>query len=438
LSLWFAKSAGQYTYISNEVFVIVYSVFVVVGTCGIFLRAYMYAYSSISKSRQMHSKMFASILYAKSRFFDSTPLGRILNAFAGHQYGIDFQLADYLMQLLKYLVVVTGAPLLMMIIMYQTIPIFVVALVFIFLILLFEGNVEAKLRDQETITKSSIFSHLTATLEGLFSIRAYECQQRFIDIFEDKIDENNKYQFAGNEVKRWLAFYIDVLTSFIIYVTVILIVLLVREYPPSTSGLVLSNVLQLLVFLQWTVRMCGDCHEKVASIKQISYYGNSVEQEALAIVENNRPPKEWPARGQIHFSDVWLRYQEGGACILKGVTIDIKPKEKIGIVGRTGSGKSTLLISLLRIVELCEGEITIDGIDVSKIGLKDLRSRIAIIPQETILFVGTIRENVDLFNKCTDEEIWKALESVHMANTIRKLEKKLDSPVIGKCYLFFM
>lgn len=163
----------------------------------------------------------------------------------------------------------------------------------------------------------------------------------------------------------------------------------------------------------------------------MSYYGNSVEQEALPIIKDCRPPEGWPVSGNIKFSNVVLRYQEFGVDVLKSVTINIKQKEKIGIVGRTGSGKSTLLISLLRIVEAASGKIIIDGIDVSKIGLEDLRTKIAIIPQEPILFVGTIRENIDLFGKNSDEEIWQALDSVHLGSHIRKFPLKLDAPVIG-------
>jgi ABC-type multidrug transport system fused ATPase/permease subunit len=236
-----------------------------------------------------------------------------------------------------------------------------------------------------------------------------------------------------------MAFYLDVLTSFMIYTTVVIIVQLAqRPYLASTCGLVLSNVLQLLVFLQWTVRMIGEVREKMTSIRQVTYYGNAVRLEAPPVINSHRPPKDWPTEGHIKFKDVVLKYQEFGVAVLKGVSINIKPKEKIGIVGRTGSGKSTLLISLLRIVEAAEGEIIIDDFDVAKFGLKDLRSRIAIIPQEPILFVGTIRENIDLFGKNTDEEIWKALNSVHLGNFIRKLDQKLDSPVIGNKALYLI
>jgi ABC-type multidrug transport system fused ATPase/permease subunit len=224
---------------------------------------------------------------------------------------------------------------------------------------------------------------------------------------------------------------LDVLVSLIIYCTVVVVVELRNEYPAATSGLVLSNVLQLLVFLQWTVRMFGEVIDKLGSVKQVSYYGNCVEQEPPHIIENNRPPPNWPARGNIKFSNIVLKYHEFGVAVLKSVSINIKAKEKVGIVGRTGSGKSTLLISLLRIVESCEGQITIDGIDISKIGLEDLRNKITIIPQEPILFVGTIRKNIDLFDKCSDEQIWSALDSVQLGDVIRKLDQKLEAPVVG-------
>jgi ABC-type multidrug transport system fused ATPase/permease subunit len=234
------------------------------------------------------------------------------------------------------------------------------------------------------------------------------------------------------KVKCWLAFYLDILVSFVIYTAVVIVVETVARYPASTSGLVVSNVLQLLVIFQWSFRMFSDVWEKSTSIKQVTYYGNSVKQEAAHVIESSRPPKEWPQYGNVRFNNVVLKYQDFGVSVLKGVTLNIKPKEKIGIVGRTGSGKSTLLISLLRIVELSDGEIVIDGLNISKMGLSDLRSRIAIIPQEPILFVGTIRENIDLFNKNSDEEVWRALDSVHLGNLIRKLDMKLNSPVIGK------
>jgi ABC-type multidrug transport system fused ATPase/permease subunit len=413
------------------VFVGAYGGAVVLFTIGILTRGIVFSISVIKKSVSLHNKMFKSVIFAKMSFFNATPIGRILNGFARHQYAIDAQLADSLMQLLQYLPLTLGAIILVIVVMYQTIGVFGSALIIGAAVVIYKGRVESRLRDQDAVSRSHIFSHLTASLEGLFSIRAYEAQQRFVDLFKLKIDENHKFQFAIQEIKCWRAFYLDILVSLIIYCTVVVVVELRNEYPAATSGLVLSNVLQLLVFLQWTVRMFGEVIDKLGSVKQVSYYGNCVEQEPPHIIENNRPPPNWPARGNIKFSNIVLKYHEFGVAVLKSVSINIKAKEKVGIVGRTGSGKSTLLISLLRIVESCEGQITIDGIDISKIGLEDLRNKITIIPQEPILFVGTIRKNIDLFDKCSDEQIWSALDSVQLGDVIRKLDQKLEAPVVG-------
>jgi ABC-type multidrug transport system fused ATPase/permease subunit len=143
--------------------------------------------------------MFKSVIYAPMSFFDSTPLGRVLNAFARHQYAMDAQLTDALMQLLQYTPLTMGAMILCIAVMYQTVGVFGAGLVIAAILLFYVGDTEAKLRNQEAITKSPIFGHLTATLEGLFSIRAYECQDRFVQLNVQKIDENHKYQFGMME-----------------------------------------------------------------------------------------------------------------------------------------------------------------------------------------------------------------------------------------------
>jgi ABC-type multidrug transport system fused ATPase/permease subunit len=432
LSMWFAKSTGKHEHIADSTFVTVYAIAVALFTVGILTRGILFTFTAIKKSLNLHEVMFKAVINARMAFFDSTPIGRILNAFARHMYAVDAQLADSLMQLLQYTPLCLGAIILMIVVMHHTLYVFIVAALVVALLLMFLGNIENKLRNQESITKSSIFSHLTATLEGLFSIRAYMCQQRFVNLFNEKCDENHVYLYRMVDIKRWAAFYLDVISSFIIYFTIVTVVEFRNDYPASTSGLVISNVLQLLVFLQWTIRMFDEVQEKMSSVKQVSYYGNCVQQEPPSIIENNRPSQDWPQSGNIKFSNVVLKYQEFGVAVLKGISINIKPKEKIGIVGRTGSGKSTLLISLLRIVEAAEGKVIIDGIDIAEIGLRDLRSKIAIIPQEPILFVGTVRNNIDLFSKSTDEEIWQALDSVNLGEFVRKMDKGLETPVIGK------
>ncbi len=202
---------GKYAAISNELFVGAYGGSVGVFTAGVLLRGLLFSKTSLIKSVDLHQKMFKSIIYAQMSFFDSTPLGRILNAFARHQYATDAQLSDALMQLLQYTPLCLGAMILCSCVMYQTVGVFAASFVVAALILLYVGNTEGKLRDHEALSKSPIFGHLTATLEGLFSIRAYECQNRFVQLNIEKIDENHKYQFAvmeGNQIFSgfWLGF----------------------------------------------------------------------------------------------------------------------------------------------------------------------------------------------------------------------------------------
>jgi ABC-type bacteriocin/lantibiotic exporter with double-glycine peptidase domain len=188
------------------------------GACGLFVlgiltRGILFSINSIKKSVELHNRMFKSVIYAVMNFFDTTPIGRVLNAFARHQYAIDAQLADSLMQLLQYTPLCMGAMILCMAVMWQTVGVFGGAAIVAALIILFLGGTEDKLRNKEAVTKSTIFSHLTATLEGLFSIRAYQCQERFVDLYEEKIDENHKFMFSMMEGKLFNGSFI-LLTRF--------------------------------------------------------------------------------------------------------------------------------------------------------------------------------------------------------------------------------
>lgn len=199
---------------------------------------------------------------------------------------------------------------------------------------------------------------------------------------------------------------------------------------PSVAGLALSNALQMLVFLQWTVRQMGEVQAQISTVGQLDFYGRKIEPEAPAERPDARPDPAWPQEGRIDFENLVLRYRKDTPPVLKDVSFTINPKEKVGIVGRTGSGKSTLLVGLLRIVEASEGTIRIDGVDISTLGLKDLRTKVGIIPQEPVLFVGTIRSNLDPFGQYEDNAIWRALDAVHLGDKVKEMPLKLDSPVI--------
>ena len=378
----------------------------------------------------MHDSLFNAVLRAPMSFFESTPLGRVLSAFSKHLLHVDDTMPDAALQLLQYLPLGLGALIIAAVLIpYNYIPSILLFLIGALFVKWTTPAIE-KTKALESITKAPVFAHTTTSLEGLFSIRAYHAQDRFDRMNLEKIDRNHEAMLALQTVKSFQALYIDIISSLIVYMSALLCVMARDQLKfDSVAGLALSNVLQMLVFVQWSIRMWGDVNTQMSSVGQLIYY-SKVEPEAPFEIPATKPPASWPSKGEITFENVILRYQKFGVDVLKNINFTIKPKEKIGIVGRTGSGKSTLLVSLLRIVEAAEGKITIDGVDVSKIGLSELRSKIAIIPQEPVLFVGTVRTNLDPFNRSTDDELWKALDAVNLGETIRNMSDKLDSPVI--------
>ncbi|EGF76338.1 hypothetical protein BATDEDRAFT_21115 [Batrachochytrium dendrobatidis JAM81] len=425
LRLWVPRIGG----FSDAVYIGVYGVFAIAFTIGAFFRGLFFSQATSYKAFTLHSKLFHAVMHAPMSFFDMTPLGRILSAFSKHQLHVDDTMLDSAMQALQYFPLGLGALVLCAAIIpwgwAPAIGIVIIAYLFI----RYSNPADLKTKSLEAISKPPIYAHLTATLEGLFSVRAYHAQDRFDSINLERIDTNHEALFSMQCVKSFQALYLDILSSLFIYFSSLLLVVN-RDQPgiDSVGGLALSNALQMLVFVQWTVRMWGEVETQMASVGQLVYYG-ATKPEAPFEIPEKKPPADWPTKGLINFNNIVLKYQKFGVAVLKNVSCTIYPTEKIGIVGRTGSGKSTLLVSLLRIVESSEGKITIDGLDVSQIGLHDLRNKVAIIPQEPVMFVGTLRSNLDPFSRSTDEEIWKALDAVQLGDKVRSMPSKLETAV---------
>lgn len=182
---------------------------------------------------------------------------------------------------------------------------------------------------------------------------------------------------------------------------------------PGLVGLSVSYALQVTMSLNWMVRMTSDLENNIVAVERVKEYSET-KTEAPWEIEDRKPEPDWPMEGNVEFCDYSVRYREGLDLVLKNLTLSVKGGEKIGIVGRTGAGKSSMTLCLFRLLEAAEGEITIDGVKISEIGLHDLRSKLTIIPQEPVLFSGTLRMNLDPFDKYSDEDVWKAIEHAHL------------------------
>ncbi|KAF9098810.1 Multidrug resistance-associated protein 4 [Mortierella sp. AD031] len=411
----------------------VYGGLVAAVVFGAYMRTFFLSWVVFRKSITYHDRIFRKIMRAPMSYFDVTPLARILNAFARHQYVVDDVLPDAILQMLQYMPLAIGAAILVIAIVPWSAIAVVVLLGLVWVLIYYSSYTDERLKSMEAMTKGPIFAHMAATLDGLFSIRVYGAEERFDAFNLSKIDDNHKALFAMMQIRSWLALYLDLVSSVFVLVTSMFVIYFSRDsaMDAAQTGLAITNALQLLIFGQWSVRMAAEVKSTKESVCQLELYGMNIPAEAPDVIPENQPPPDWPSRGEIEFKKVVLRYQSYGVAVLKKVDFHVKARQKIGVVGKMGSGKTTLLISLLRVVEAAEGQILIDNVDVREIGLQDLRSKIAIIPQEPVLFVGTIRSNLDPFHRRTDQEIWDALDAVHLSDNIKQnMPLKLETPII--------
>ncbi|KAF9313192.1 hypothetical protein BG003_005512 [Podila horticola] len=430
---WLRFTVGVEEQPDSHYYLTVYGGLVAAVVVGAYGRGFLLSWVVFKKSLTYHDRIFRKIMRAPMSYFDVTPLARILNAFARHLYVVDEVLPDSILQLLQYMPLAIGTTILVIAIVPWSAIAVAVLVALVWVLIHYSSCADERLKGMEALTKGPIFAHMAATLDGLFSIRVYGAEERFDAFNLSRIDDNHKALFAMMQLRSWLALYVDLISSIFVFVTAILVVhfAIHGTLDASQVGLAVTNALQLLIFGQWSIRMAAEVKSTKESVCQLELYGMNIPAEAPDVIPDNRPPVDWPSQGEIEFKKVVLRYQNYGVAVLKKVSFVVQPGEKIGVVGKMGSGKTTLLISLLRVVEAAEGKILIDGLDVREFGLQDLRSKIAIIPQEPVLFVGTIRSNLDPFHRRTDQEIWAALDAVHLSESIKQnMPAKLETPII--------
>ena len=265
----------------------------------------------------------------------------------------------------------------------------------------------------ESVQRSPLYQQFGETISGITTIRAYGDERRFVRNNMNLVNSLNRpfiYLWATN---RWLALRVDFAGALVSFFAALLVVANAGKIDSGAAGLSLTYAVLFNENVLWVVRLYAQSEQNMNSVERIKEFID-IEQEAKALIPENKPSGSWPSHGAVQFVDYTTRYRSDLDPVLKGLSFSIKAEEKVGIVGRTGAGKSSLALALFRGLEADSGKILIDDVNISLIGLQDLRESITIVPQDPTLFTGTIRSNLDPFGLFTDEEIYTALRSVHL------------------------
>ncbi|VIO86165.1 multidrug resistance related protein 1, putative [Brugia malayi] len=386
------------------------------------------AYGMVFASRKLHEGILRNIMHLPMAFFDITPLGRIVNRFGKDLQELDQRLPSSLITLTGCIITAFIIMIVPVLMTPQIILPFAMILFSNFTLMRFYISTSRQLKRLESTARSPIYSHFQESIQGSASIRAYRCMNRFIHESQDRLDKNIVIQYHSLVANRWLAVRLELVGNLIVFCSALFAVFY-RESGSVTAGLVglsVAYALSITQTLNWAVRMASELETNVVAVERLREY-TDLPTEGLAS-ENlaHTPRRDWPSKGEIIFEKLKIRYRDNLEFVLKGISATIHPAEKIGIVGRTGAGKSSLTLALFRIIEADSGRILIDGEDISKISLDNLRSKLTIVPQDPVVFSGTLRMNLDPFGHFDDALLWNALRTAHLDSLVHSFPNKLE------------
>ncbi|XP_016734581.2 ABC transporter C family member 12 isoform X2 [Gossypium hirsutum] len=432
LRFWTDRSASK-SY-KPEFYILIYALLGFSQVTVTLTNSFWLITSSLGAARRLHDMMLNSILRAPMLFFQTNPIGRVINRFSRDLGDIDCNVATsmdvFLNQLWQLLSTFTLISIVSIFSFWAIMPL----LILFYAAYLYYQSTSREVKRLDSITRSPVYAQYREAFDGFSSIRAYKAYDRIANVIGRSMDNNIRFTLANTSSNHWLAIRLETLGGLLIWLTATIAVLQNGRAEnkaafASTMGLLLSYTLNITRLLSGVLRQASKAENSLNAVERVGAYIN-LPSEAPDIIESHRPPPGWPSSGSIQFEDVVLRYRPELPPVLCGLSFIISPSEKLGIVGRTGAGKSSVLNALFRIVELERGRILIDGCDLARFGLTDVRKVLSIIPQSPVLFSGTVRLNLDPFNEHNDDDLWQALERAHLKDVILRNTFRLDAEVL--------
>ncbi|CAB4387955.1 uncharacterized protein OCT59_001987 [Rhizophagus irregularis] len=391
--------------------------------------AWQFFLVSLKGSRTLFSKLLNAILRAPLSFFDTAPLGRVMNRFSKDLGMVDQGLVTVITSFLGNAI---GAISVLVVVTAVTYEFFLVSVVVIILYLIIGGmyiNVSRELKRLQSITRSPVLLWYSETISGIATIRAFNAEDRYVKKFIERLNTSNRTTYLLHMSNRWMSIRMGSIGAVASYLAGVFI-LWHYDIDAGLAGFSLSYALGFVQIVFMLVKDYTTMETSLSSVERIKEY-IEMPQEPPAVIENAQLPAAWPTSGTIKVSNLTIQYSPQLEPVLRDISFTVNAEEKIGIVGRTGSGKTTLANSFLRLTEPTEGRIVIDEIDISNLGLEDLRSRLTIISQDPILFEGTIRSNLDIRNEYEDQDLWEVLRRVHLIHIEEEDQTNNQFIIIG-------
>ncbi|KAK4498512.1 hypothetical protein PRZ48_011170 [Zasmidium cellare] len=426
-SLWLSCWTSYIYEMSDAYYLGVYATLGIVQAGLMFFFCRSITYYAIRASYNMLDGALTSVVRSPMSFFDTTPLGRLINRFSKDTDTIDNTLADSL----RLFMMTTGSTLAVFILIVTYYQLFVFAILPVIAAYLSYTNYyrssAREMKYHESTLRSKVFAQFGEAINGVSTIKSYGAQDRFVSRFYRAVDDMNSAYILSFSYQRWLAIRLDGIGLILVLTAGLLAVRSSLSVDPSVVGIVVAWIVSVSNMLQYTIRYLTDVDRDMVSVERLQHYATRLTREEPVNTSCVEIPGSWPSRGGIVFEKAYLQYREDLPDALRNFNLNIRPGERIGIVGRTGAGKSTILTALLRLVNLRQGKITIDGVDIAHIALATLRSRITVVSQDPKLFRGTVRSNLDPFDEHPDSELLRAMQRVHLPTPDQETKAERDT-----------